>query len=65
MGELEVAGRVQPRQAGWEAVSVDGVAVGLSAAPTKTASSACLMSGLWEGDPREHELGLSENQSPN
>lgn len=37
MGELEVAGRVQPRQAGWEAVSVDGVAVSLSAAPTKRA----------------------------
>ena len=35
------------------------------AASAMAASSVCLKSGLWEGNPREHELGLSGYQSPN
>lgn len=38
---------------------------GFSAPSAKTASRVCLKSGLWEGDPREHERGLSGYQSPN
>ena len=65
----EAAHWAQPRQAncaGLPSTAAAVAAVELASASAETPlSSVCLKSGLWEGDPREHELGLSGYQSPN